>query len=42
MTNVPEKYPVSAVEIPLDKNKSYMFSYYEKSKKGWNYFGQVK
>ncbi|CAH0129175.1 PepSY-associated TM helix domain-containing protein [Chryseobacterium sp. Bi04] len=36
-----EKYPISAVEIPLDKNKSYRFFYYEKSKKGWNYFQQV-
>ncbi|PWN64292.1 PepSY-associated TM helix domain-containing protein [Chryseobacterium oncorhynchi] len=36
-----EKYPISAVEIPLDKTKSYQFEYYEKSKKGWNYFQQV-
>ncbi|PWN66801.1 peptidase [Chryseobacterium phosphatilyticum] len=36
-----EKYPVSSVEIPLDKSKSYRFLYYEKSKKGWNYFQQV-
>ncbi|MCQ9641161.1 PepSY domain-containing protein [Chryseobacterium sp. WG14] len=36
-----EKHPISAVEIPLDKNKSYRFFYYEKSKKGWNYFQQV-
>lgn len=41
-SQIKEKYPLSAVEIPLDKNKSYMFSYYEKSKKGWNYFDQVK
>ncbi|REC43779.1 PepSY-associated TM helix domain-containing protein [Chryseobacterium pennipullorum] len=36
-----EPYPVSSVEIPLDKSKSYRFLYYEKSKKGWNYFQQV-
>ncbi|MGU3374670.1 PepSY-associated TM helix domain-containing protein [Chryseobacterium sp. M5A1_1a] len=36
-----EKYPVNAVEIPLDKTRSYQFQYYEKSKKGWNYFQQV-
>lgn len=36
-----EKFPVSAVEIPLDKSKSYKFSYYEKNKKGWNYFDEV-
>ncbi len=39
---VNEKYPVSSVEIPLDKNKSYEFLYYEKDKKGWNYFQEVK
>lgn len=37
-----EKYPLSTVEISLDKNKSYRFSYYEKNKKGWNYFEEVK
>ncbi|REC75384.1 PepSY domain-containing protein [Chryseobacterium elymi] len=37
-----EKYPVNAVEISLDQNKSYRFSYYEKNKKGWNYFDEVK
>ncbi|ATN07087.1 peptidase [Chryseobacterium indologenes] len=36
-----EQYPISSVEISLDKNKSYRFLYYEKSKKGWNYFQQV-
>lgn len=36
-----EKYPITAVEIPLDKNKSYRFFYYEKNKKGWNYFEEV-
>lgn len=36
-----EKHPLSSVEIPLDKSKSYRFLYYEKSKKGWNYFQQV-
>lgn len=39
---VNEKYPVSSVEIPLDKNKSYEFLIYEKNKKGWNYFNEVK
>lgn len=39
---VNEKYPVSSVEIPLDKNKSYEFLYYEKDKKAWNYFDEVK
>lgn len=39
---VNEKYPISSVEIPLDKNKSYEFLYYEKDKKGWNYFQEVK
>lgn len=37
-----EKFPINAVEISLDKNKSYRFSYYEKNKKGWNYFEEVK
>lgn len=37
-----EKYPLSTVEISLDKNKSYRFSYYEKNKKGWNYFEEFK
>ncbi|PQA90081.1 peptidase [Chryseobacterium shigense] len=37
-----EKYPLSALEVSLDKNKSYRFSYYEKNKKGWNYFEEVK
>ncbi|MDR6405135.1 MULTISPECIES: PepSY domain-containing protein [Chryseobacterium] len=37
-----EKYPISSVEIPLDKNKSYEFLYYEKDKKSWNYFDEVK
>lgn len=36
-----EKYPISSVEVSLDKGKSYRFLYYEKSKKGWNYFQQV-
>lgn len=39
---VKEKFPISSVEIPLDKNKSYEFLYYEKNKKGWNYFQEVK
>lgn len=37
-----EKYPVSSVEIPLDKSKSYKFIFYEKDKKAWNYFDEVK
>lgn len=37
-----EKYPLSTVEISLDKNKSYRFLYYEKNKKGWNYFEETK
>lgn len=37
-----EKYPVSSVEIPLDKSKSYKFLFYEKDKKAWNYFDEVK
>ena len=36
-----EKYPVSSVEVSLDKEKSYLFLYYEKNKKGWNYFQEV-
>ncbi|MDH6251509.1 putative iron-regulated membrane protein [Chryseobacterium sp. H1D6B] len=36
-----EKYPVISVEIPLASNKSYQFLYYEKDKKGWNYFKEV-
>ena len=39
---VNEKYPISSVEIPLDKNKSYEFLYYEKDKNAWNYFDEVK
>lgn len=37
-----EKYPISSVEIPLAQNKSYEFFIYEKDKKGWNYFNEVK
>ncbi|WP_042720282.1 PepSY domain-containing protein [Flavobacterium sp. B17] len=37
-----EKFPVTSVEIPFDKNKSYEFLYYEKDKKAWNYFDEVK
>jgi len=37
-----EKYPVTSVEISLDKNKSYKFLYYEKDKNAWNYFDEVK
>lgn len=41
-TELNEKFPLNSVEIPLDKNKSYRFLYYEKNKKGWNYFEEVK
>ncbi|WP_288244430.1 PepSY-associated TM helix domain-containing protein [uncultured Chryseobacterium sp.] len=37
-----EQYPVTSVEIPLDKNKSYEFLFYEKDKNAWNYFDEVK
>lgn len=37
-----EKFPISSVEIPLDKNKSYKFLYYEKNKEAWNYFDEVR
>ncbi|MPS72539.1 MAG: PepSY domain-containing protein [Chryseobacterium sp.] len=37
-----EKYPVSSVEIPLVKNRSYKFLFYEKDKQAWNYFQEVK
>lgn len=37
-----ENFPISSVEIPLDKNKSYEFLYYEKDKKAWNYFDEIK
>ncbi|MBP2617182.1 PepSY-associated TM helix domain-containing protein [Chryseobacterium jejuense] len=36
-----EKYPINSVEVSLDKEKSYRFLYYEKNKKGWNYFQEV-
>lgn len=39
---VNEKFPVSSVEIPLDRSKSYRFLYYEKDKQAWNYFDEVK
>ncbi|MBB4807319.1 putative iron-regulated membrane protein [Chryseobacterium defluvii] len=41
-SEINEDYPVSSVEIPLDKNKSYGFLYYEKNKKAWNYFEEIK
>jgi uncharacterized iron-regulated membrane protein len=37
-----EQYPVTSVEIPLDKNKSYEFLFYEKDKNAWNYFDEIK
>lgn len=37
-----EPFPVSSVEIPLDRSKSYRFLYYEKDKQAWNYFDEVK
>lgn len=39
---VNEKFPISTVEIPLDKNKSYEFVYLARDKKGWNYFQEIK
>ncbi|WP_267403808.1 MULTISPECIES: PepSY-associated TM helix domain-containing protein [unclassified Chryseobacterium] len=39
---VNEKFPISTVEIPLNKNKSYEFVYLERDKKGWNYFQEIK
>ncbi|WET47919.1 PepSY-associated TM helix domain-containing protein [Chryseobacterium indologenes] len=36
-----EKSPINSVEISLDKGKSYRFLYFEKNKKGWNYFQEV-
>lgn len=39
---IKEKYPVTSVEIYLDKNRSYEFLYYERDKKAWNYFDEVK
>ena len=41
-TELNEKFPLNSLEIPLDKNKAYRFLYYEKNKKGWNYFEEVK
>lgn len=41
-SEIKEKYPISSVKISLDKNKSYEFLYYEKDKKAWNYFDEVK
>ncbi|SEN00369.1 Uncharacterized iron-regulated membrane protein [Chryseobacterium taichungense] len=37
-----QKYPLTSVEVPLDKTKSYEFLYYEKNKEAWNYFDEVK
>ncbi|MDR6159309.1 putative iron-regulated membrane protein [Chryseobacterium sp. SLBN-27] len=37
-----EQYPVTSMEIPLDKNRSYEFLFYEKDKNAWNYFDEVK
>lgn len=36
-----EKYPLHWVEIPMDKSKSYLFHYYEKNPKAWNYFDEL-
>lgn len=38
---VPEKYPLHWVEIPMDKSRSYKFHYYETNPKGWNYFQEL-
>lgn len=37
-----EKTQISSVEIYLDRNRSYEFLYYEKDKKAWNYFDEIK
>lgn len=37
-----EEFPVSSVEIPFDRSKTYKFLYYEKDKQAWNYFDEVK
>nr|WP_314494750.1 PepSY-associated TM helix domain-containing protein [uncultured Chryseobacterium sp.] len=37
-----EKTQISSVEIHLDRNRSYEFLYYEKDKKAWNYFDEIK
>lgn len=35
-----EKYPIHWVNIPIDKNLSYIFYYYEHNPKAWNYFDE--
>ncbi|MDM1063931.1 PepSY domain-containing protein [Empedobacter falsenii] len=35
-----EKYPIHWVNIPLDKNMSYMFYWYEHDVNAWNYFDE--
>ncbi|GAA4766824.1 MULTISPECIES: PepSY-associated TM helix domain-containing protein [Flavobacterium] len=35
-----EKYPVHWVNVPIDKNLSYIFYYYEHNPKAWNYFDE--
>ncbi len=35
-----EKYPLHWVDIPLNKEKSYLFYYYEHNPKAWNYFDE--
>lgn len=41
-SEIREKVPISSVEMYLDKNRSYEFLYYERNKKAWNYFDEVK
>lgn len=35
-----EKYPIHWVNIPMDKNMSYMFYWYEHDVNAWNYFDE--
>lgn len=38
---VQEKHPLHWVEIPLDKNRTYQFHYYEKNPNAWHYFDEL-
>lgn len=33
-----EKYPIHWVNVPIDKSRSYVFYYYERNPKGWNFY----
>lgn len=35
-----EKYPVHWANIPMDKNRSYIFYYYEHNTEAWNFFDE--